>query len=93
MKVETIAGQAMRRWVKFQTPGEQKLLYYRPGAEARPLIELSPERDVQEYWLTQARAAVDGHEVDTATVRTALRFYANVSGGCRTALQELEATP
>jgi hypothetical protein len=93
MKVDNLTGQPLRRWVKFPTPGEQKLLYYRPGAEARPLIELSPERDVQEYWLTQARAAVDGHEVDTAELRAGLRFYANVSAGCRAALTDMEATP
>lgn len=80
----------VKRWEKYPVPGEQKLLYLRPKAPCRPLIELPVERDVEAYWLRRVDAVLDGHEDKLDELRAALRFYAKVSPKCVAALKELE---
>lgn len=81
----------VRRWLKYPRPGEQKLLYLRPRATCRPLIEAPTERDVEAAWLTRANLVLDGHEDNGADLRAGLRFYANVSPRMAAAAEELES--
>lgn len=85
------SGRTAKRWVKYPRPGEQKLLYIRPGAPVRPLIELSPERDIEATWSSQANLFFDGHDIDAAKLTAALRYYANVSAPLSAVLKEVEA--
>lgn len=83
-------GRPVKRWEKYKTPGEQKLLYFRPGATTRPICELPPERDVESWWTARGRLAIDGYEDNLAECRRGLRYYANVSAACALALRDLE---
>lgn len=84
-------GKPVKRWVKYPIPGVQKLLYLRPRAPCRPLIELSAERDVEEQLLRRVNACLDGHDdAEPAQLRTSLRYYANVSESLGAALKELD---
>lgn len=83
-------GRPVKRWERYKTPGEQKLLYFRPGATTRPICELPPERDVEKVWTARAGFAIDGYEDNLAECRRGLRYYANVSPACAAALRELE---
>lgn len=87
-------NRPMRRYVRWEKPGDQKLLYIRPKATACPICEMSPVRDVETEWLEKARAAIDGHADNTPELRSALRFYAGLKRceSLRAALSDLEAT-
>jgi hypothetical protein len=85
-----VMGKTQRVYKRFNAPGEQKLLYVRPRAAARPICELSPERDVVTEWTKRARAAVDGHEDNSDELRRALRFYSSRNELCAALLRDLE---
>jgi len=85
-----VVGKTQKVYKKFTAPGEQKLLYIRPKAQARPICELSAERDVVATWAGQAALAVDGHADNSEQLRGALRFYAARSEACALALRDLE---
>lgn len=85
-----VNGKVAKRWVAYPKPGEQKLLYVRPGAPCRPLIERSAERDVEADWLKRAGAYIDGYEDNAAEIAAGLKYYANVSARCAAMLGEME---
>ncbi len=85
-------GKNQKLYKKFTAPGEQKLLYVRPAAVARPICELPPVRDVEAEWTGKARLAIDGHEDNSEGLRGALRFYSARSDACASALADLEGT-
>ena len=76
-------------------PHLQKLLYLRPAAEVRPLIELPAVRDVEQDWTVAAAAGIsDADEQAAATLawlRGGLGYYAAASAACAAALQGLDA--
>ncbi|MDR1305524.1 MAG: hypothetical protein LBK76_09920 [Verrucomicrobiales bacterium] len=73
-----------RRW--------QKLLYVNPSPAARPLAETPAVRDVEKIWGDLAAAGVaDNDETGGAWLRRGLEYYASVSGGCRAALEKMQA--
>ena len=79
-------------YVRFERPALQKLLYINPRAQARPLCELWPVRDVEKDWYALA-AEHEPHDADEtagAWLRRPLRYYATVSKHLRRAHLEVE---
>jgi hypothetical protein len=88
-------GRDKREYERYPRPALQKLLYVRPNAPLRPLIELAEERDVVGYWQGQATALADGYNVNLPAggLKRGLAHYAPTKlgreGGLRAALREL----
>lgn len=75
---------------RLEVPQRQKLLYLNPDPPVKPLCELSPRRDVEEYWATEAaRGISDVDPTGGDWLRAALDFYAPVSERIRQARREL----
>ncbi len=87
----TLKGYPAKIWQRYETPGEQKLLYVRPGATTRPICELPPERDAEAHWLARAHLALDGHEDYAPDLRRALAFYQSRSEALASLRRDLEA--
>jgi hypothetical protein len=79
-------------YVEFARPAEQKLLYVRPCAPLRPLMDVPAERDVERLWCDRAALGVgDADEGDgLAMLRRGLGFYRNVSSRVRAAAESFE---
>lgn len=83
-----------KKYVRYDPPGEQKLLYVRPNAPLRPICELPAERDVEKLWTDLAALGVsDADETAGEYLTRGLRYYARVSPKCREALARLENNP
>lgn len=75
---------------RLEVPQRQKLLYLNPDPPVKPLIEVSPRRDVVDYWATEAaRGISDEDPTGGAWLRAALEYYAPVSERIRQARREL----
>jgi hypothetical protein len=89
-----VRGKPQRRHQTYPVPGEQKLLYFRPGADPRPICERPVERDVESSWCTAAAEMLDG--VDRGPTRDeivhSLSYYQKGSTACAAALQKLQET-
>jgi hypothetical protein len=85
-------GRPVKRYQTYPVPGEQKLLYLRPGADTRPICERPPERDVEGAWCQAAQELIDGaeHGPTLQEMTHALNFYQKGSAACATALQKLK---
>jgi len=78
---------------RFSRPQLQKLLYLNPDPPVKPLCEISPKRDVVEYWSQEAsRGISDADETGGAWLRAALDYYAPVSDRIRQARRDLQET-
>lgn len=78
---------------RFPRPLLQKLLYLNPDPPVKPLCEISPRRDVVEYWIQEAgRGISDADETGGKWLRDALDYYAPVSDRIRQARLELQET-
>lgn len=82
-------GKQVRRYVRYPSPGQQKLLYVRPRSVCRPLIELTPERDLEAHWLKRVELCLGGYDDDVTGITAALRYYENVSPKLAAALGEM----
>lgn len=82
----------MKRHHRYPVPGEQKLLYFRPGADPRPICERPPERDVERDWCAEATRFLEGYEhgPTAAELTHALNYYHKGSAACAAALQAIE---
>lgn len=79
------------RWERFASPQMQKLLYLNPDPPVKPLCEMSPRRDVVEWWAQEAsRGISDSDETGGAWLRAGLDFYAPVSERIRQARRVLQ---
>lgn len=95
----TMPTKPGERWGFFPFKGGaklQKLLYVQPNPDGRPLTDMPEVRNVEAYWTQRAALVMEGHTADAAgapidadQVRYALRYYANVSEACRSALAEM----
>lgn len=84
-------GRVRKRLATYPVPHLQKLLYYRPGADVRPIVEIAAERDVERTWLDLAALGIaDSDETNGATLLRALRYYENVSPLCKVERVRLE---
>lgn len=90
VKERRAGGNEFERYIRFQRPQLQKLLFINPDPPMRPICELSPRRDVLKPWLTWASLGIaDSDETNGAALTHALGYYAPVSSECRQALKEL----
>lgn len=88
-----VAEDAGGRFVyqKFERRQLQKLLYLNPAADARPICELFPKRDVVKHWLQQSQTRIsDADETGGAWLRRPLRYYAPVNAEIRAAHLRVE---
>lgn len=69
----------------------QKLLYLRPGAQARAICELPAVRDVVAHWCEIAALGVADSGNGAKRVRDALEYYAPTSRPVREALSNFKA--
>jgi hypothetical protein len=85
-------GRPRSVYEKFQTPGEQKLLYLAPGPDARSLTSLVSRRDVVAQILEQAsviaKAPTKAPLPDLETLVRRARHVAPVSSQCATLASE-----
>lgn len=78
---------------RFANPQMQKLLYLNPDPPVKPLCEISPRRDVVEYWSQEAsRGISDADETGGQWLKAALDYYAPVSDRIRQARRLLQET-
>jgi hypothetical protein len=84
-------GRPIKRYQAYPVPGEQKLLYFRPGAEPRPICERPPEQDVERTWLKAAALHLDGYECGhtAAELIHGLSYYHKGSADCAAVLREI----
>lgn len=69
----------------------QKLLYLRPNATLRPLVDLTPERDVEKAWLEVASYGIaDSDDTGGRDLLAALRYYEPVSAALKAERVRLE---
>lgn len=83
----------IKRYQAYPKPGEQKLLYFRPHADPRPICERPVERDVVDDWCQSANQFFDGH--DTMPVEQLLHglsYYQKSSEACAVALRSIQET-
>jgi hypothetical protein len=85
-------GRPLKRYQEYPQPGEQKLLYFRPGADPRPICERPPERDVERDWTTHAQEFLDGweHCLERDELLRGLHFYHKGSTAVAGALQRIQ---
>lgn len=78
--------------VRFARPALQKLLYLRPAAPLRPLMDVPAVRDVEAFWCEQAGRGVGDADEGSglAWLRAGLAYYANVSARVRAAAEDFE---
>lgn len=88
-------GRDKKIYERYPKAAVQKLLYLRPNAPLRPLIELTAERDVVAEWGALANRHADGGEVNLPEggLAAGLAHYAPTragrEGGLRAALRDL----
>jgi hypothetical protein len=89
-----VRKKPMRRYQAYPVPGEQKLLYLRPGADTRPICERPPERDVERAWCQAAEGMLAGgdHGPSMADLTHGLSYYQKGSAACATALRTIQET-
>lgn len=85
-------GRPIKRYKAYPAPGEQKLLYFRPCADPRPICERTPERDVEREWCGAADQFLDGYEhgPSTADLIRGLSYYQRGSEQCAAALRAIQ---
>jgi hypothetical protein len=82
------------RYVRFERPQCQKLLYLNTDPAARPLCELPPRRDVEQEWCDLAvRERADADDSGGEWIAEGLGYYARVSARCRDALRVFTKGP
>jgi hypothetical protein len=87
------SGRPMKRYQAYPVPGEQKLLYFRPGADARPICERPAERDVETEWGGRAAEFLEGRGTDTAAgLMQGLGYYFKGSPACASWLKAIQET-
>lgn len=86
------AGRPVKRYQAYPVPGEQKLLYFRPGADARPICERPAERDVEREWCRAADQFLDGYQggPEAPDLIRALSYYHKGSEACAAALRAIQ---
>lgn len=86
-----LRGRPIKRYHAYPEPGQQKLLYFRPGAEPRPICERPPEQDVERAWCKAADEMLDGYEhgPTTAELIHGLSYYHKGSEACAAALRSI----
>lgn len=88
-------GRDKKEYDRYPKPALQKLLYLRPNAPLKPLIELAEERDVVTHWNALANSHFDGYKVDLPPggLMRGLAHYAPTrtgrEGGLRAAFRNL----
>jgi hypothetical protein len=81
----------MRKYKAYDVPGEQKLLYFRPGADPRPICERPMERDVERTWCDAANSFLDGYDkMPKEQLISGLRYYQKGSAACASALESIQ---
>lgn len=87
------AGRPMKRYQAYPVTGEQKLLYFRPGADARPICERPPERDVEAEWGWRAAEFMEARGTDTAAgLLQGLGYYRKGSQTCASWFKAIQET-
>lgn len=91
-QVHSPLGRPLKKYQEYREPGEQKLLYFRPGADPRPICERPAERDVEELWCERANQFFDGYNcgVTQDELRRALNYYHKGSEACAAALKHIQ---
>lgn len=89
-----VRHKPMRKYQPYPVPGEQKLLYLRPGADTRPICERPPERDVERTWCQAADDMLAGvdHGPTMEALTHGLRYYQKGSGACAASLRTIQET-
>ena len=84
-------GRPRKKYQAYPVPGEQKLLYFRPGADPRPICERPAERDVERTWCDAANSFLDGYEkMPVGDLIQGLAYYQKGSEACAIALKSIQ---
>lgn len=84
-------GDGKSRYVRWDKPAPQKLLYINPNPDAVPLTDKLARRDVVSYWLWLAKCGIsDADDTGGKWLKQGLAFYATRNQALAEALKEVE---